>query len=72
MDEIKFDYASITDLDLSNKNLNALPDLSMYTNLVNLNCTHNKLKKLENLPSGLNKFFLILVSKYNDILIIST
>ena len=37
------DYSSITELDLSNKGLTLLPDLSLYTNLKKLNCTNNKL-----------------------------
>ena len=43
------DYSSITELNLSNKGLTKLPDLSLYTNLKNLNCTYNKITRLDNL-----------------------
>ena len=35
------DYSNITELDLSNKGLTELPDLSNYTNLKKLNCSDN-------------------------------
>ena len=38
------DYASITKLNLTFKGLTELPDLSIYTNLKELNCSDNKLK----------------------------
>ena len=47
------DYCSITELDLSNKGLTKLPDLSIYPNLKKLNCHYNKLTNLDNLPSTL-------------------
>ena len=47
------DYSGITELDLSYKKLNELPDLSRYTNLIKLNCTGNRINNLDNLPSGL-------------------
>ena len=45
------DYSNITKLDLSNKGLTKLPDLSLYTNLKKLNCSNNKITRLDNLPS---------------------
>ena len=47
------DFENITELDLSNKGLNELPDLSKYTNLKKLGCSYNKLFALNNLPPGL-------------------
>ena len=44
------DYSTITELDLSNKGLIKLPDLSLYTNLKKLNCHGNKIATLDNLP----------------------
>ena len=49
------DYSNIIELDLSNKQLNALPDLSKYTNLEILNCYNNNLTSLDNLPTTLKK-----------------
>ena len=37
------DYSVITELDLPNKQLNELPDLSKYTNLEKLKCNNNYL-----------------------------
>jgi Leucine-rich repeat (LRR) protein len=48
-------YENITELDLSYKCLNNLPDFSKYTNLKNLNCSPNKLTTLDNLPPGLKQ-----------------
>ncbi len=47
--------SSITELDLSSKNLSKLPDLSIYPNLKKLKCSYNKLTKLDNLPSNLEE-----------------
>ena len=47
------DYASITELNLSNQELDVLPDLSMYINLKILDCYNNKITSLDNLPSSL-------------------
>jgi len=47
------DYANITELDLFNKDLTTLPDLSIYTNLKKLNCAGNKIATLDNLPQTL-------------------
>ena len=44
------DYSKITELDLSNKGLANLPDLSLYTNLKILICSYNKITSLDNLP----------------------
>ena len=44
------DYSNITELDLSNKGLTKLPDLSIYTNLKKLNCSSNNITSLDNLP----------------------
>jgi Leucine-rich repeat (LRR) protein len=49
------DYENITELDLSNKGLNELPDLSKYTNLIKLDCYYNNIVALDNLPPGLQK-----------------
>ena len=49
------DFENITELDLSNKGLNELPDLSKYTNLKKLNCQGNCIARLDNLPPGLQK-----------------
>ena len=47
------DY-TITYLDISNRNLTALPeDLPLYTNLTHLDCIHNKLTRLDHLPQSL-------------------
>ena len=48
-------FENITELDLSNKGLVELPDLSKYTNLKNLNCSNNKITTLDNLPPGLKE-----------------
>ena len=55
MDDI--DYSSIIELDLSNKQLNELPDLSKYTNLEILNCNNNNLTNLYNLPQSLKVLY---------------
>ena len=49
----QIDYSQITELDLSNRELTELPDLSMYVNLVTLNCSENNLTQLYNLPPNL-------------------
>ena len=51
------DYSSITKLDLSNKGLTELPDLSKYTNLKELNCSDNQLTSLDNLPLTLTTLY---------------
>ena len=48
------DY-SVEELNLNNKELSELPDLSLYTNLKKLNCGSNKLTSLDNLPNGLKE-----------------
>ena len=47
------DKSLITVLDLSNKTLKKLPDLSEYTNLKTFFCQNNKLTKLPELPKSL-------------------
>ena len=42
---------SITNLDLTYRDLTELPDLSIYPNLKKLNCSNNKLISLDNLPN---------------------
>ena len=49
------DYSNITELDLSNKGLTKLPDLSLYTNLKNLNCSQNQITSMDNLPQAITK-----------------
>ena len=44
------DYSNITELDLSNKELTKLLDLSLYTNLKTLYCSNNNITNLDNLP----------------------
>jgi len=39
-------------LDLSYKNLTKLPDLSLYKNLKNLNCSNNQISTLEGCPNS--------------------
>ena len=56
-------YENITELDLSNKGLDELPDLSKYTNLKKLNCQGNAIVRLDNLQPGLQ----ILYCSYNNI-----
>ena len=51
------DYSSITELDLSNKGLTKLPDLSKYTNLKKLNCSSNQITSLDNLSLTLIELY---------------
>ena len=44
------DYSTITKLNLCDKGLTKLPDLSLYTNLKKLDCSCNKIATLDNLP----------------------
>ena len=44
---------NITELDLSNKGLTECPDLSRYTELIDLDISNNKISHLNNLPPGL-------------------
>ncbi len=55
--------STIIELDLSNKNLTKIPDLSIYPNLIKLNISKNKIKNLDNLPQSLQ----ILNCGYNKI-----
>jgi len=48
---------SINELNLSDKNLTILPDLSKYTKLKVLDCSNNKIKSLDNLPSKLKELY---------------
>ena len=49
-------YESITYLDISGRDLTELPeDLHLYINLVELNCSSNKISSLVNLPNTLIK-----------------
>ena len=57
LEPVDVDYASITKLNLSNKQLDVLPDLSMYINLRVLYCWNNKLTSLDNLPSSLKELY---------------
>jgi Leucine-rich repeat (LRR) protein len=47
----------ITELDLSNKNLIILPDLTKFKKLVKLNCSNNQITKLNNLPNTLQELW---------------
>ena len=51
------DYENITELDLSNKGLDKLPDLSKYINLKKLDCRSNNIVALDNLPLGLQTLY---------------
>jgi len=53
------DYSNITKLDLSKKGLEELSDLSIYYNLIELNCSHNNLTNLYNLPQTLKKLYCV-------------
>jgi hypothetical protein len=57
-------YKYIYQLDLSEQNLNELPDLSKYTNLKYLNCSYNNITLLNNLPDSLE----VLICCSNSIL----
>lgn len=50
-------YSSITELDLSNKVLRELPDLSKYTNLKILDCSNNNITHLDHLPLSLTTLY---------------
>jgi len=50
------DY-TVTKLDLSEQNLQVLPDLSLYTNLQILCCFNNQLTSLDNLPPTLQELY---------------
>ena len=52
---MEIDYSRIK-LDLYSKNLTKLPDdITKYINLIELNCSNNKITSLDNLPPGLQK-----------------
>ena len=44
-------------IDLSNKKLKKLPDLTKYTNLKILKCSNNELTELNNLPNTLTELY---------------
>jgi len=50
------DY-SVTSLNLLNRGLQVLPDLSLYSNLQTLHCDVNELTSLENLPPNLQVLY---------------
>ena len=51
------DY-TITELDISVRNLTHLPDdIDKYTNLQDLKCCFNKITSLDNLPTNLQKLY---------------
>jgi Leucine-rich repeat (LRR) protein len=51
------DYSTIIKLNLSNKGLTKLPDLSIYPNLQILYCSYNELTSLDNLPIRLQELY---------------
>ena len=58
---------SITELDISKKELTQLPsDIDKYTNLKNLDCSWNKLTSLNNLPASLEKLYCCINSLIYD------
>jgi Leucine-rich repeat (LRR) protein len=44
-------------IDCSNQQLTTLPNLSIYTNLIDLDCSENLLQKLDNLPNTLLELY---------------
>jgi len=50
------DY-TVTELNLSNRKLTVLPDLSLYKNLQILHCSNNYLTSLDNLPPNLQLLY---------------
>ncbi len=48
---------NVKEINLSNKELTVLPDLSRFTNLKKLDCSFNKIKKINNLPEGLENLY---------------
>ena len=53
----------IREINICNKNLSILPDLSRFTCLQKLDCSNNQLRRLDNLPS----FLQVLNCSYNQI-----
>lgn len=51
LDEYECDVLKI---DLSNKKITGLLDLSKFKNLVELCCSHNKITRIDNIPSSVN------------------
>ena len=52
------DYSIVTKLDLQNQGLTELPsDIHKYNNLIQINCSYNKLTTLDNLPLGLQTLY---------------
>ena len=47
----------ILTLDISNKNIKSLPDLTRFKNLKKLNCYDNKLTSLSTLPQNLEELY---------------
>jgi Leucine-rich repeat (LRR) protein len=41
-------------IDISNKGITSLPDLTRFKNLTELNCSYNELTSLPTLPKNLN------------------
>jgi Leucine-rich repeat (LRR) protein len=46
-----------TEIDISNRGLDAMPDLSRFTNLHTLNCSDNNLLTLVGLPNSINTIY---------------
>ena len=49
--------SDVTEIDIKWKNLSILPDLSRFTCLQKLDCSHNQLIRLGNLPSSLIELY---------------
>ena len=47
----------IIELDVSNKNLSELPDISRFTKLQKLSCYNNQITQLDNLPNSLEELY---------------
>lgn len=45
----------VSELDISYKFINELPNLTNYTNLIKLDCSRNNLNTLENLPPNIEE-----------------
>lgn len=54
-DGILNEETRVTELDLSNRNLKKLPDLSKYTNLKKLNISYNQLTSIDGIPNSVEE-----------------
>jgi Leucine-rich repeat (LRR) protein len=54
-DGILNEETRVTELDLSNRNLKKLPDLSKYINLKKLNISYNQLTSIDDIPNSIEE-----------------